>query len=159
MWCSSWLIALLYYKNFKPYRTPCQQEIVFIMVLARPKAFPPHCQTICETTLVKGYCIAMATSKVDAETPVSTRQQLSKSIAYMRGSPLQHYPISWGEHKEMVRFVPTNPRSHLSVQRNDWYSLGQSHGEMLRGHLYVNSSAHKATLACFEPPRLLCNHM
>ncbi|GLD45984.1 glutamate receptor ionotropic, kainate 2 isoform X1 [Lates japonicus] len=53
------------------------------MVLALSEVFSPNCKTICETALVKMYCIAMATSKVDAETPVSTRLQLRRLYMVM----------------------------------------------------------------------------
>lgn len=49
-----WFLFLFYYNNFKPHRTkdrrenitPSQQEIDFIMVLARSEVFLPHCKTI-----------------------------------------------------------------------------------------------------------------
>lgn len=125
------------------------------MVLAWSEVFSPQCKSIWETTLVKMYCVTMATSKVDAETPVSTRLQLSPSIAYMRGSPsIKCSPSLKGNTRRWWGlFLPTHT-AIFYVQRNDWYTLGHSSREMLRSHFHVNSHAQEEMVAHFEPPRL-----
>lgn len=62
------------------------------------------------------------------------------------------FPMSLGELKEMVKFVPTNTVI-WNVQKNDWYMPRHSSGEMLRRHFSVNRAPDE-TVTCFKSPRL-----
>lgn len=58
------------------------------------------------------YCITMATSKVDAETPSLHKAAAQPEHSIYEGKSLNKV-FPKGEHKEMGRFVPTDPRSYL----------------------------------------------
>lgn len=63
--------------------------------------------------------------------PVSTRLQLSLSIAYMKGSPSIKYSLKGNTRRWEDLFLQTHA-AIFNVQRSEWYTLGHSSGEMLR---------------------------
>lgn len=82
--------------------------------------------------------------------------QQEHSLLYVRGSPsIKLSPSLKGNIRRWWGLFLLSHTAIFYVQRNDWYTLGYSSGEMLKRHFYVNSPAWEEMVACFEPPRLL----
>lgn len=133
-----------------------QHEIDFIAVLNWSKVFSPHGQTICGTNSdwnilcyygnQHSVCRDVSLHKAAAQLEPSERE--GKSFD-------KTSPITSGEQKKLLRFVPTPTHTAVSnVQRNDWCALGDSSGGIsMVIHLHWRRWWHVRTSEAF------CSHV